>query len=144
MALRCFLVLRVRLVLLRVQEGGDEERTPCIIRVSPLCHLAGPGVHTINNNITNDISEILLVFGVSVIFSQQPREVPQHRIALDEDLAIKIHNGDLARWIQLGDRGVLVFREFLEAVADVVVGNPGVFPKETDDLTSATACKVKA
>ena len=56
----------------------------------------------------------------------------QDRIALCENLAVEFDDGDLGGRVHSCDFGFLVFRVFVEAVADVGVGDPCIFPKEAD------------
>ena len=61
-----------------------------------------------------------------------------HRIGLGHDLAVELDDRYVAGGVQaaaLYEVGLDFFRIFVERVADVVIGNVGVYEKQTDDLS---------
>ena len=98
---------------------------------------------TINRQITHRIRPILLLLALPLIFPQQPRKMPQHRIALHEDASIKLHDGDSGVGVHLGDLGAFVFRVFGVVVPHVVEGDPRVDPEEPHHLASSPRHEVE-
>ncbi len=89
--------------------------------------------HTINDDIANHIHEILLLFVRAVVLSQQPREVSEDGVALRQDLAVELDDGDFGGGVQRGDFALFVFWVFVEGVAHVGVRYGGIFPEEAND-----------
>lgn len=98
---------------------------------------------TVDGDITHGVGPILFFLRRPVIFAQLSCEMPQHRIALRQDLAVDFNNGHVGGRVFLRDDGLFVFWVFLESVADVCVGNAGVLPHQADDLATAAGCKVQ-
>ena len=96
---------------------------------------------TVSGNITHGISPVLRLLRLPVIPTQLAGEMPENGIALRQDPPVQLDDGDGGRRIHLRDAGRLVFGVFF--VARVVVGNAGVFPHETDDLTAASGLEVE-
>ena len=69
--------------------------------------------------------------------------MPQNRITLRQHPAPEFHNGDIPQRIQIRDLTLLEVRVLLERVADVVVGDAGVFAQQPDDLAAALAGEVE-
>lgn len=133
---RGLLVLGVGRVAVVVEEGLDEEGAPWTALVSPFPSLlggGGVGRHTIGDDIADHIHEILLLLVRAIILAQQPREMSEDGIALRQDLAVELDDGDIGGGVQRGDFALLVFGVFVEGVAHVGVGYFGIFPEEADD-----------
>lgn len=99
--------------------------------------------HTVNDNITHGISPVLLFLRLPLIPTQLSGEMPENGIALRQDPPVQLDDGDSGHWIHLGDASRFVFGVFFEAVARVIVGDAGIFPHETDDLTAASGLEVE-
>ena len=98
---------------------------------------------TVNSDITHGVSPVLRLLRLPVIPTQLPGEMAEDGIALRQDPPVQLDDGDGGRRVHPGDAGRLVFGVFFEAVARVVVGDAGVFPQETDDLTAASGLEVE-
>ena len=106
--------------------------------------LVSKGNHvTVNGNITHGISPVLLLLRLPLIPPQLAGKVPEHGIALRQDPAVELDDGDRGGGVHLGDAGRFVLGVFVEAVARVVVGDAGVFPHEPDDLAAAAGLEVE-
>lgn len=99
--------------------------------------------YTISSNITYAISPVLLLLRLPVITTQLSGEMPENGIALRQDPPVQLDDGDGGRWVHLGNASRLVLWVFFEAVARVIVGDAGIFPHETDNLTAASGLKVE-
>lgn len=93
-----FFVLRVGFVAVVVEEGCDEERTPCTTSASPP-YQEEVDRHTISDDIANHIREILLLFVRPVVLSQQPRKVSEDGVALRQNLAVELDDRDVGGWV---------------------------------------------
>ena len=98
---------------------------------------------TIDGNVTYGISPILLLLRLPVIPTQLSGEVPENGVALGQDPPVQLEDGDGGHWVHLGNASRLVLWVFFEAVARVVVGDAGIFPHETDNLTAASGLEVE-
>ena len=101
------------------------------------------GLHTVDSDIAHGISPVFLILRLSVILAQLPGKMPQDSVALRQDLAVQFDHGDRGRGVHLLDPRLLVLRVFLEAIADIFVGDAGVFPKQAHDLAAAPGGKIK-
>lgn len=71
---------------------------------------------TVNDNVTDGISPVFLVFGFPVVRSKLSRQVSQDGVTLSENLAVwHLQHGNISCRIHFGDRPApLVFRPFIE------------------------------
>ena len=67
----------------------------------------------------------------------------QNRVALCQDLAIELDDGDIGCRVHLCNTSFLVLGVFLKAVPGVVVGYSGIFPKQANDLAAAAGLEVE-
>lgn len=67
----------------------------------------------------------------------------EHGIALRQDLAVELDDGDFGEGVQGGDLALLVFGVFIERVAHVRVGYFGIFPEEADDSVGGRSRSVE-
>lgn len=67
----------------------------------------------------------------------------EHGIALRQDLAVELDDGNVGGGVQMGDFALFVFGVFLEGVAHVGVGYFGIFPEEADDSVEKKSRSVK-
>lgn len=120
-----FLVLWVRLLLVRVEEGNDEQRTP------------------VSSEIAHGVGPVLLLLRLAVIGTELARKATEHGVGLREDFALELDDGDRGVGVQLANRGLFVLGVFIEGVADVFVGYTGVLPEQPHDLSSASRLEVE-
>ena len=67
----------------------------------------------------------------------------QHRVRLHQDPPVQLDDGDRGVGVHLLDRGLLVRRVLVETVADIVEGDAGVDPEQTDDLAAPARGEVE-
>ena len=99
----------------------------CVVRVGK-SHQDREECHsrTVAGDITHRIRPVLLVFRLPFILAQLTGEMAQDGIALRQDLAVQLDDGDVACRVEFGNFGLFYFGELVEAVADVFVGYAGV------------------
>ena len=69
--------------------------------------------------------------------------MPEHGIALGQNPPVQLDDGDLGRRVHGGDASVLVVRVLLERIAGVIVCDAGIFPHQTDDLSTASGLEIE-
>jgi len=138
-------MLRVRLLLVRIEEGDDEERTPWRSN-----NISTPGLYqvtsdshreeilpTVTGDIAHGVGPVLLLLRLAIIGAQLSREAAEHSIRLSQDLAVELDDRDGGSRVQLADRGLLILWVFVEAVADVFVRDAGILEQGECQLVNS-------
>ena len=69
--------------------------------------------------------------------------MPENGIALRQDPAVQLNDGDVGRRVHLRDASLLVLWVLFKAIARVVVGDAGIFPHETNNLPAASGLEIE-
>lgn len=110
------LMFRVVFFLVGREKCCNEESTPLRFQLAMVQQVHKKCELTVNDNVTNGISPIFLIFGFPVVCSKLSRPVSQNGVTLCEDLAIwHLQYGNIPSRIHFGDRpATLVFWPFVE------------------------------
>jgi hypothetical protein len=99
---------------------------------------------TVDGNIAKAINPELLFLRLSVVLPQQVGKMSHNRITLSQNFSVQLNDRQVASRIQpsINKLGLFEAWEFLVAVADIMIGDAGVFEEETDNLATATGEEV--
>jgi len=81
---------------------------------------------TVQGSVTDGVRPILLLLSLALILPKLARPVPQDGVALGEDAAVELDDGNRAERVVIEELRSFPFWIFLEAVTDVFVGDAGI------------------
>ena len=91
---------------------------------------------TIDTDIAHSIYPILLILSSTIVGMELTGKESKHGIAAHEDCASELDDRHRLGRIESSDGAVFGCAELVEVVANVVVGNAGVFEEESQHLAS--------
>ncbi len=81
---------------------------------------------TVQCSVTDGVRPILLLLGLALVLPKLSRPVPQDGVALGEDAAVELDDGNRAERVVVEELRSLPFGVLLEGVADVFICDAGI------------------